>query len=183
MCLNNLFFLFNFLWALISFPSNILRWIMNSCTRWNRQLLLLHTFWAHSPIWAGFTPLTVRCHVWQSDRAAKQRLLHVRASVFLNKATSPAQRRNSAGSEGKPWERIKEAFVKRNGPARVQSVCDAASLWNWNHLHIFFLKGWLALYWHELGIAWKLKQSKLRFICWFTGAKKNVTVKIILRHV
>lgn len=156
MCLNNLFSLFNFLWALVSFPSNILRRIMNSCTRWNRQLLLLHTFWAHSPIWAGFTPLTVRCHVWQSDCAAKQRLLHVRASVFLNKATSPAQRRNSAGSEGKPWEQIKEAFVQRNGPASVQSVCDAASLWNWNHLHIFFLKGWLALYWHELGIAWKL---------------------------
>lgn len=35
----------------------------------------------------------------------------------------------------KPWERIKEAFVKGNGPASVQSVRDAFSLWNWNHLH------------------------------------------------
>lgn len=178
MCLNNLFFLFNFLWALLSFPSNILRQIMNSCTRWNRQLLLLHTFWAHSPIWAGFTPLTVRCHVWQSDRTAKQRLLHVRASVFLNKATSPAQRRNSAGSEGKPWEQIKEAFVQEMDlPVCSQCVmlllCETETIC----IYLSIIKGWLALY------CLKTQAIEALFYLLVYWYKKNLTVKIILRHV
>lgn len=40
-----------------------------------------------------------------------------------------------------------------------------------------FLEGWLALFWHELGIAWKLKQLQFCFICWFTGAKTFLPLK------
>ena len=65
----------------------------------------------------------------------------MRESVFLNTATSQAERRNSASSEAEAWEGIKEPFVQIKGPASVQLVCDAGSPWNLV-LHNFLEKSW-----------------------------------------
>lgn len=63
-------------------------------------------------------------------------------AASLDTAISPAERRSSLSPEGEARERIKEGFVQRNGPASVQSVCEAGFLWNWKHLHNCLKNGW-----------------------------------------
>lgn len=105
---------------------------MNIFIKRKRQLPLLRFFACR--LFVTFTSLTleVRSQVGQSDHVAEQRLRHV-TIVSVEKATSPARSRYSAGSKGtkKTKQNIRadeRGLCEGNGPASVQSVPDAYSL-------------------------------------------------------